>query len=65
VLRSKHIIAGLLLMIGLLHAGDSLTLKIDSEIYDVSQQIQESVKWWEESAVSGGRLQATLHLTLS
>jgi hypothetical protein len=65
VLRSKHIIAGLLLMIGLLHAGDSLTLKIDSEIYDVSQQIQESVKWrvaWSrppETALSSH------HLTLS
>ncbi len=62
MLRSKHIIAGLLLMIRLLHAGDSLTVEIDSDIYDVSHQIQESVKWWEESAVSDGRLQATLHL---
>ena len=62
MLRSKHIIAGLLSMIRLLHAGDSLTVEIESEIYDVSQQIQESVKWWEESAVSDGRLQATLHL---
>ena len=44
MLRSKHIIAGLLSMIRLLHAGDSLTVEIDSEIYDVSHQIQESVK---------------------
>ena len=62
MLRFKHIIAGLFSLMKLLHAGDSLIVEIDSNKYDVAQRIQESVKWWEESAVTEGRLQASLHL---